>query len=70
MYLLKIDIIFLMIFMLLLDFLFKDCLHCEYYDIMLWNTFHDGYCILKKCNVKNNNCCENYIHRKYGDGYG
>ena len=51
-----------------IELLFRDCLHCNYYDIhpqliMGWDY---GYCILYEKNVKNTGCCESWEYR-WGD---
>ena len=43
-----------------IELLFRDCLHCSYYDIpphLIMGRDY-GYCILYELNVKNTDCCD------------
>ena len=50
----------------LYSFIFKDCMHCKYYDIMphLVMGYDTGYCTYHEHNVKNTYCCDCWILRK------
>lgn len=36
------------------------CIHCEFYDVLVYNRLHNGYCIQFEKITRNSDCCNSF----------